>query len=172
MSLDLLKPLRFLAKGLAGMDSASQLAAGFALGMAVGLIPKSSLFSHLGLILLCLVQVNLAAAYGAVALFAVLSPLFDPASHAIGSLLLIRTQALQPLWSSLYNLPIVPWTEFNNTVVLGSLLLGAALAYPVYRLSIPFFERYRETFGARLRKFKLVKLLLGAEVAGKLGVGS
>jgi len=26
--------------------------------------------------------------------------------------------------------------------------------------------------GARLRKFKLVKLLLGAEVAGKLGVGS
>ena len=38
MSFDLLKPLRYLAQALAGMDSAKQLAAGFALGMAVGLI--------------------------------------------------------------------------------------------------------------------------------------
>jgi hypothetical protein len=64
---------------------------------------------------------------------------------------------------------LVPWTHFNNSVVLGSLLLGIALLYPVYRLSEPRFEKYAPKLEQRLKKFKVVKLLWGTEWAGRLG---
>ncbi|MFH1724999.1 MAG: TIGR03546 family protein [Elusimicrobiota bacterium] len=172
IGMPLLKPIRYLVKALVAQDSARQLAAGFAIGMAVGLIPKTSLLFHLGLVLLCMTQVNLAAGYCAAAVFGLASPVFDPLFHAIGALLLVKAAFLKPLWTALYNLPVVPWTAFNNTVVLGSSLVGAALAYPVYRLTVPVFEKYRQKVGAKLREMKVVQLLLGAQVAGKLGGGS
>ena len=116
--------------------------------------------------LLALLNVNLAAGYAAAALFSLLSPLLDPLTHRLG-LSLLEAQALRPLWSSLYDAPILPWTRFNNTVVLGSFLLGLALLFPVYRAATPLFARYQERYGARIRKWKLIQLLLGAETAGR-----
>ena len=161
-----LRPLRFLAKALAAEDSPRRMSAGFALGMLAGLVPKSSLLSQAALILLALLNVNLAAGYAAAALFSLLSPALDPLTHRLG-LSLLDAQALRPLWSSLYDAPILPWTRFNNTVVLGSFLLGLALLFPVYRAATPLFARYQERYGARIRKWKLIQLLLGAETAGR-----
>lgn len=162
----LLRPLRLLAKALAAEDSPRRISAGFALGMLAGLVPKSSLLSQAALLLLALLNVNLAAGYAAAALFSLLSPLIDPLTHRIGRSLL-EAKALHPLWNSFYNAPILPWTRFNNTVVLGSFLLGLALAYPLYRAGTPLFARYQERYGVRIRKWKLVQLLLGAETAGR-----
>lgn len=159
--------LRKLAQALAAQDTPRQLAAGFALGAAAGLIPKSSLFSHLLLIVLAASRANVATGFVAAALFSALGAPLDGLLHPIGAALL-TAGPLKPLFTWAYNLPIVPWTRFNNTVVLGALLVGAAIAYPVYRGMIPVFETYSETVGARLRKFKIVQLLLGADLASKL----
>lgn len=167
----LLKPLRFLAKALVAVDSPSQLAAGLALGFALGLIPKTSLLASLGLIVIAALQVNLAAAYGAAALASLAGPLADPLAHAVGKALLMKAAFLTPLWTALYNLPLVPWTGFNNTVTLGWTVLGALLSYPLYRAALPWCERYRDSVGARLRRFKVVQLLLGADLGSKV-VGS
>lgn len=167
----LLRPLRYLAQALAAVDSPRQLAAGLALGFALGLIPKTSLLAPLGLIVLAALQVNLAAAYGAAALASLCAPLADPVAHALGRVLLVKAAFLTPLWTALYNLPLVPWTGFNNTVTLGWTVLGALSAYPLYRAALPWCERYRETVGAKLRRFKLVQLLLGADLGSKV-VGS
>lgn len=162
-----LKPLRLLAKALAALDSPKQLAAGLALGFAVGLIPKTSLLAALGLILLCAIQVNLAAAYAAAALASLVSLPIDPLAHAVGDALLVKASFLRPLWTALYNMPVVPWTGFNNTVTLGWVVLGVAAAYPLYRLCLGPCERYAPALGARLKRFKIVQLLLGAEVGAK-----
>ena len=164
----LLKPLRFLAKALAGLDSPRQLAAGLALGFAVGLVPKTSLLAQLGLIVLCAVQVNLAAAYGAAALASLASLPADPLAHQVGQALLVKAAFLRPLWTALYNMPVVPWTDFNNTVTLGWAVLGAALVYPLYRVLLGPCERHAPALGARLKRFKAVQLLLGAELGAKL----
>lgn len=163
----LLKPLRLLAKALAALDSPKQLAAGLALGFAVGLVPKTSLLAALGLVLLAAVQVNLAAAYAAAALASLVALPADPLAHAVGDALLVKAAFLRPLWTALYNAPIVPWTGFNNTVTLGWAVLGAAAAYPLYRLLLGPCERYAPALGARLKRFKAVQLLLGAEVGAK-----
>ncbi|MBI5595470.1 MAG: TIGR03546 family protein [Elusimicrobia bacterium] len=163
----LLRPLRYLAKALVAVDSPRQLAAGLALGFALGLIPKTSLLATLGLVVLAALQVNLAAAYGAAALASLFSSLADPLAHAVGHALLVKAAFLAPLWTALYNLPVVPWTGFNNTVTLGWTVLGALLAYPIYRAAVPWCERYRESIGARLRQYKVVQLLLGADLGSK-----
>ena len=95
----------------------------------------------------------------------------DPLLHPIGAFLL-NLGALRGLWTWLYNLPIVPWTQFNNTVVLGGFFLGVILIWPIYKAMIPAFEAYSEKIGAKLRKFKIVQLLLGADIASKVkGLG-
>lgn len=162
-----LKPLRLLAKALAALDSPKQLAAGLALGFAVGLVPKSSLLAALGLVFLAGIQVNLAAAYTAAALASLVALPADPLAHVVGDALLVRTGFLRPLWTALFNLPVVPWTGFNNTVTLGWVVLGPAAAYPLYRLALGPCERHAPALGARLKRFKVVQLLLGAEVGAK-----
>jgi uncharacterized protein (TIGR03546 family) len=161
-------PLRYLAKAFVGEETPRQMAAGFALGLLAGLVPKASLLSQLVLVVIAGTRVSLAAGYGAAVLASLLSPLLDPLTHRIGLLLLVDARWLSPLWARLYDLPIVPWTGFNNTVTLGSFVLGLVLLYPVFRLSEPMFEKYGATWGARIKKFKLVQLLLGADLVGKL----
>ncbi len=153
---------RYLATALAAQDSAKALAGGFALGFWAGLVPKSSLLAHLLLIVISMTRVNLAVGYLSALIFSALSVGIDPIAHAVGNVLLTKLDVLKPLWVYLYNLPIVPWTQFNNTIVLGFFLIGGALSYPLYRRSIPLFEQYGHTFGATLQKWRVSKILLGA----------
>jgi hypothetical protein len=39
-----------------------------------------------------------------------------------------------------WQLPFVPWTDINNTVVLGSLLIGLAALLPIFLLTYPVFH--------------------------------
>jgi len=166
-----LRPLRFIVKALVAEDSPKQLAAGIALGMVVGLIPKTSLLSTLGFVLICLLQVNLAAGYASVAVFSIVAPMLDPIAHRIGEFFLIQTPGLAPLWTALYNVPILPWTGFNNTVVLGSTVVGLVAVFPFYKVMVPLCDRYRKTVAQRLKKFKFVQLLLGANLMDKVRPG-
>ena len=99
--------------------------------------------------------------------FSWIGMVIDPVSHQIGQYLLTH-QSLQSFWTTLYDTPLVPWTAFNNTVVLGSFVLGLTLLYPAYRLSEPLFARFAPQWTERVQKFRLVKLLWGTELTGKL----
>ena len=63
------------------------------------------------------------------ALFVPLGFLLDPVFDRIGAGLL-GAPSLRPLWTSWYNTPLVPYTNFNNTVVLGSVVAWLVLAHP------------------------------------------
>lgn len=155
-------------KGLAGQSAPQQLSMGLALGILVGLVPKGNLLAiALGMILAAS-RVNLGIAAAAIVCCSLASPLLDPVSHVIGSWLL-RLPALNTFWTWLYNQPVAPWTAFNNSVVLGSLVLGMVLLYPAHRLSRPLFEKYAESAGNWVRRFWLTRALMGAEWATRIG---
>lgn len=164
----LLRPIRFLARALTDQTTPGQLAMGFALGMVAGLVPKGNLLAVVLMMMVCGSRVNLGTAMLGMFLFSWVGVLLDPVSHELGMWLLTR-DSLAGFWTALYNLPILPWSKFNNSVVLGSFLLGLAMLYPVYRLSQPRFAVWQPNLAERFRKFRLAKLLLGAECAGKLG---
>ena len=159
-----IRPLRVLLQFFAAAGTPRQLALGFALGMVVGLVPKGNLTAVVLVTALLATRVNLGTGMVAAVVFSWVGMLADPLSHRIG-LLFLTKQSLQPMWTYLYDLPVVPWTGLNNTVVLGSLLLGAWLFYPVYRLSEAGFARGRPWLVERLKGRRIVQLLWGTEVA-------
>ena len=117
-----------------GFDTPHQLGLGMAFGVAVGLIPKDSLLPYAIGVIAILSTANLLCFAIGLVVAHVVSPLMDHLTHAIGSWFL-TFNPLEPLWTTLIELPVMPWTKFNNTVVMGTLVLGILLAIPVYTLT-------------------------------------
>jgi uncharacterized protein (TIGR03546 family) len=84
--------------------------------------------------------VNLSVGMLSALMISFIAGYLDPVAHRCG-LLLLRAAPLQSVWTLLYNTPLVPWTHFNNTVVLGNFGFGLLLFYPTYRLTLPLFEK-------------------------------
>ena len=56
----------------------------------------------------------------------------------------------------------MPWTGFNNTVLLGGLVFGLAMFLPVYFAARKGAAVYNERFKAKVMNSKLVKGLKGS----------
>ncbi|MEX0611985.1 MAG: TIGR03546 family protein [Pirellulales bacterium] len=124
-------PFRKTVRALLAFNSLGQLAAGFVLGMIVGLVPKGNLIALSLCVLLFSLRCNKGLALVAAVLFSCIATWTDPIAHKIG-LAALGAESMQAAYASVINLPLGPWLEFNNTVVTGSLLLGLYLCYPVY----------------------------------------
>lgn len=90
--------------------------------------------------------------------------LLDPVFDRVGALLLLETPALTPLWTALYNTPVVPLTSFNNTVVLGSLACAIACLPPFFFGGRWAVARYRATVGERIRQSRLYKAVTASKI--------
>jgi uncharacterized protein (TIGR03546 family) len=71
--------------------------------------------------------------------------------------LLVQTEGLAPLWTALYNAPLVPFTRFNNTVVLGSLVIALALFLPVLFGTRGLVVFYRARYKAKVDQLGFMK---------------
>jgi len=146
--------LRIFVRLLRAGGTPNGLALGFALGMMLGLLPKGNL-TALGLSLLVLaLEVNLTAVAAATLLFSWVAVATDPLAHRLGWAIL-TLPSCQSAFAKLYELPLVPWTALNNTVVLGSLVLSLVLFYPVYRLSWLGFTGYQTWIGQIRHKYRI-----------------
>ncbi|MFM9961309.1 MAG: TIGR03546 family protein [Planctomycetaceae bacterium] len=163
----LLRPFRLFFRALVVDATPGQMAMGLAFGVLVGLIPKGNLLAIGLMMLMCSVRVNLGVGLAAVFVTSWFGILLDPVSHRIGEFLL-KSESLRPLWETMYDTALVPWTDFNNTVVLGSFSIGLATFAPLYFLSLPVFALLTPRLVAWAQKFPLGTLLLGGELTGKL----
>ena len=127
-----IKYLQGLLKALNDNTSPSELAAGFALGAMLGLIPKFNLLALLIWLVLLLLQVNISMSVAATVIFSILGSLTDPLAERLGFFLLSGVPFLRPLWIGLYNTPIIPFSNFNNTLVMGNFVLGLLLWLPIF----------------------------------------
>ncbi len=155
----LLKLLQSLVKTLHSEGTPGQIAAGVALGAALGLTPIANVHNVLIFLLLAVLNVSFAAGLFAWALFIPVGFLLDPFFDRIGRLLLVEAPALRPLWTTWDNSPGLALTNFNNTVVLGSLVGWLLLALPIFVLARVGVIRYRTTIGERVRRTALYKAL-------------
>lgn len=136
-----------------------QVAGGFALGAIVGLMPFFTLQGLFLWLIIFALDVNLSAAFLAVALFSLFAYILDPLFHALGYFLLSDSAALHSFWTSLYNAPIAPLTRFNNTVVLGSLVAGLLLFLPVYFGMRRFVLAYRSHLHTKVERLKIYQVI-------------
>jgi uncharacterized protein (TIGR03546 family) len=156
--LTLLKLLQSLFKTLHSEGTPGQVAAGLMLGAGIGLSPLLAAHNLLLFAAIVLLNVSFGGGMLGIALFTPLGFLLDPVFNRLGALLL-EAPALRGFWTAAYNVPLVPWTGFNNTVTLGSFVAWLALAVPVFFLGRLGVARYRATYGERVMKSRWMKAL-------------
>ena len=135
----------------------NQIAAGIACGLILGFAPAMSLQTILVFVCIFLFRIQIGAAFASSFLFAFISWILDPVSHAAGSFLL-EMESLRPLYTALYNMPIVPYTQFNNSIVMGSAVISILLSPVIFFSSRILIQKYREKILAKFKDHKLWKL--------------
>jgi uncharacterized protein (TIGR03546 family) len=161
--LGLIKLIQSIIKTLHSAGTPGQVAAGMALGSALGLTPLMNLHNLIVLSLLVLLNVSFGGGMLGWALFVPVGFLLDPLFHAVG-LQLLQAESLRGFWTTLTNAPVIPWTNFNNTVVLGSVIFWLVMAIPIFFAARYGVARYRATVGERVRQSRFYKAVTASKV--------
>jgi len=161
-------PLQFLSKFIKILRSAaspSQIAGGFILGMCIGMLPNFfNPITVLLILLIIILNVNISTAIFSFAIFSGIAYLFDPLLHSLGFFVLVDISALKPLWISLYNAPIIPYTRFYNTMAMGSILISIILLVPAFFTVKTGIVKYREKYEPKVQKMKWMKLMKSSQI--------
>lgn len=152
----LLKQIFSFIKLLNSDKGTQQIAAGIAGGFILGMTPAFSLQTVLVMVCLFFFRIQIGAAFLSAAFFAVWAYLLDPVFHQLGAAVL-ELEGLKGVFTTLYNLPLVPMTRFYNSVVMGSGIFAIAFAPVIYLLSKRWVAAYREQIVARFEKTKFWK---------------
>ena len=83
---------------------------------------------------------------------------------SVGMLALLEAPGLRGMWTAWYNTPLLPYTNFNNTVVLGSVVGWLLLTVPIFFAARYGVARYRATIGERVRQSRLYKAITASQV--------
>jgi uncharacterized protein (TIGR03546 family) len=146
---------QFIA-ALNGNLKRGQIAAGFAWGVLFGLVPAGNFFWIVLFVVSFFFRHHHGSKILVMAVLKVLGFATSPLVDALGWEIL-HLESLRELFTTMYNMPFVPFTGFNNTLVAGGLVAGIALWIPVYfiiRQLVPF---YRKSLGPKIRNSKLVQ---------------
>ena len=136
------------------------IAAGFVLGMFLGLLPFS-INSVIILVLVFTLYNDRITAMLAALIFGLLGFLIDLPAHSLG-LVVLQAGFLQGLWTYIYNLPFLPFSGFNNTLVMGNTLIALLLSVPSCFLVKFLVVGYRGSKAqARVEKFLQNKVVSG-----------
>src|SRR3954463_4005290 len=111
----LLKQLFGFLKLLNSETGHNQIAAGIAAGFILGMSPMLSLQAFLVFVCIFFFRIQAGVAFLSAFFFAFIAYLLDPVFHTMGAAVL-ESPGLQPLFTTLYNLPLVPLTRFYNSV--------------------------------------------------------
>jgi uncharacterized protein (TIGR03546 family) len=122
-----------------------QISLGFALAMIAGLTPLWSVHNLLVVFLLLVLRTNIGAFVFAWAIFTGVAYIFDPWFNDLGAWVL-HYPGLQGLWTEWYNSPFWRITRFNNTLVMGSVVISLLMFVPMLLLGNLLIHKYRTQF--------------------------
>lgn len=151
--------LKLLAKLLKVLNSDAepgQISLALSLAMVAGLTPLLSLHNLLVLLLVLVLRANLSAFLLGLLFFTGVAYLLDPLFHALG-LAVLTTSGLQGLWTSLYNIALFRLENFNNSIVMGSLLFSLILFVPLFVVANLLIRKYRQYILAWVEKSRIMQ---------------
>lgn len=131
---------------------------GFALGMVAGLTPLMNLYNLVVIFLLLVFRINLAGFLLSWALCSALAYLLDPLFHELGKTIL-QYPDLKPLWTDMYNQAFWRLTNFNNTIVIGSLAACLVAFIPFVVVSNFLIRHYRSDVMKFVQNSRIFKFL-------------
>ncbi|WP_413577489.1 TIGR03546 family protein [Bdellovibrio sp. HCB290] len=154
----LLKQLFNFIKLLNSDTDTMPLAFGLSLGLLLGFAPFFSIQTAIVLFIVFVFRVQLGAAFLSAFFFKFVAFLFDTPAHHLGKVVL-EMESLRPLFVSMYNMPFVPMTRFNNSIVMGSMVVSVLLFPFAYYGFKALILAYRAAVVARFKGTKFWKAL-------------
>ncbi len=154
------RSMRFLTKALTDECSPEQIALGCSIGIMLGLVPKGNLTAVVLMALLFLLRVNILAGLLSAAICTCIGLLCTSGLDWFGEQIL-AIESLQPVYAWMYEAPLIPWTDFNNTVTAGGFVVGLFLVFPTYRILTGYFARNLAAWSTSARSFELGRALFG-----------
>ena len=155
----LLAWIRRLYKVLSADSSPGAIAFGISMGLVLGCVP---LMSGVGLVLLLallIFRVQLSSAMMAAAIAKLLIALgFGTVFVPVGAIVL-ETESLRPLWTTVLNLPVVAWLDLDCLGITGGVLIGlvaATLFYWPVRQAVVSYRRWVHAKVAQNRFFQTI----------------
>jgi len=162
--------LKLIARFFAALNSNAkkeQIAAGIACGLLLGLVPVGNLLWIALFLLTFFFKIHYGMQMLAMALFKLLAlplaPLVDKLGWAV-----LNAPFLQPAFTSLADMPIAPLTRFNNTLVMGGLLVGIVLWVPAFFGFRSLVILYRKKLLPKLEQTKFYKAFMKLPGVAKL----
>ncbi len=159
----LLKLIQQLVAALNSEGTPGQVAAGIALGAVFGLTPLMNLHNLVLFGLALILNVSMAGVFLGWAVFVPVGFALDPLFNSVG-MALLGAPSLRGLWTTLYNVPVVPFTNFNNTVVLGSFVVWVVAFVPFFFLFRWLVARYRAVVYERLKKMRIFQIITASKL--------
>jgi uncharacterized protein (TIGR03546 family) len=105
----------------------------------LGIVPHGNLLALTLLVIVLTLKLNHAMAGLTAVASSFAAGYLDPYAHRLGDYVLSHPQVYDYAVAA-WQLPLVPWTDLNNTVVMGSLLIGTATLLPAFAVTYPLFR--------------------------------
>ena len=90
------------------------------------------------------------------AVFSGIAYLLDPLFHKIGYAVLTK-ESLQTFWTGFFSSPLAVLSNFNNSIVMGSLIFSALLAVPLFLVCNVLVSKYRSNIQGFLDKIPFLR---------------
>jgi uncharacterized protein (TIGR03546 family) len=161
--------LKWIIKILKAINSnkkPNELAAGLAFGVMLALIPGGNLLWFALLFITFFLKINLSMEFVFLAVLKIFIGILDPILHRIG-LWILNVNFLNSIYTKLYNTPVLPYSEFNNTIVMGGLFAGIILWYPFYLAGNKLILKYRTTVLEKIKSSKIFKAIKNIPLVAK-----
>jgi len=162
--------ITFIAKIIVALNSnsrPSEMASAIAFGFWLALIPGGNLLWTLLFIIVFFLKLNLGSFLLTLALSRMFVPLLDSMLDLFGGLIL-QIPALEGFFTSFYNLPLVPYSLFNNTIVMGAFAAGLILWVPFFLIFLQLVKLYRKKVAPKIADSKIVKAMKGIPIVSKI----
>lgn len=135
-----------------------QIALALTFGMVIGFTPLLSVHNAVILFVVLCLNVHIGVFLLATSLFSILGFVVDPLFASIGTSILTN-DSLQSTFTQWYNTPFGNLSGFNNTILMGSLVVSIVLFIFVYKFSSFALIKYRTVIATKIKNIPLLNKL-------------
>ena len=146
--------IKKLLKFLNSNESVQNIAFSATMAVIFSLLPFNAINHFFLLLILIIFNGNLFIFIFLTPIFELFSNSFYPLFHEIGQSIL-TTPSLKMIFNNIYQLPIVNFTNWNNTITMGGLIFCLIIAIPLFMIYKLFLTKYRKVIMPLIQKSKL-----------------
>ena len=132
------------------------------LGLISGFLPTFNIITFIIIFIVFSIRIPLGLYFASWGFFSIVGYFMDYIFHKTG-LSFLHANALNSIWTTLYNTPLLRWSGFNNSIIMGSLIWGIILSIILYFILSKSISSYRTNIFPKIQKISYLRWILPKE---------